>query len=1206
MSGVSHRMVPQGRVVDVTTRLYPARCILFVSALCLSAFPPLSAQQAESQDSEAEPGLEVPGGTLPGQADSGETAPGTASPDEVPQDEEPAPEEPSLFSRTLELDIRTAGYYELVSWVRGLGIEPKGSREELQRLLYDHYGITPPGPEAAPRPGRRAQTITIESASASEYFTLEQTDEQYVRLSGNVRVIIRDFEQDVVHLVKAEEVVFNQTEELVTARGSVEYYLLQEASGRPVTWESFEHNRAAGRSGTSAGESDEYFTGDSITFRIDSWEGAFFQGTTSRERDVEDERLTFYFSGDSIVRTEEDVILMNDGHITSCDVTEPHYRIRARKIWILAPGEWGLTDATLYIGRVPIFYIPFFFYPGDSLFFNPAFGYRDREGYFLQTTTYLIGAKPKADSSFSFLQFEDEDGEEFLTERKGLFLRKTDEKRPAEDRNRYLKLMGDIYSRLGGFIGLDGKFPGTGVLRNLEFAAGIGFSRTLTASLEGNYSPYTEIDGELVSDWNSSRLFGLELPFRYGFSGTVDLSGSRYSLQGRFALYSDRVFQRDFRDRAEDIDWGILFGMEEEEGTAGGVSQVSSYTWQLSGSYRPNIGSLSPWVSTLSLSNFRTELSWNSKAVSDPEHEIPAASPERFFFYPESLTYPSYGISMRGTIVSIGGTSPASSARADDESEAPGSGLKLPWETVTGETGEAEEDAQASGAEANRTPGTFRIPSLRTDASLARQAEPFTFDLNYSLNHSLGNRGKLDTDSWLTPDDIDFTLQYSALETSNTLNLSFSSKVYQDLFSASGGVSLTGVYRTRYNADPAWLDENPDQWDRDRESDYRSSYLDAPATFDLSYAPLLTVERLASSRITYALGMKAFSRRFVEVTDDEPVYTDTFFGWGEDGVWDEGSVSRHSLSFKLGAELLEKTQSLTVSSTLPPLDQKYTGTLSLAAWKLTGSLQAGIEEDPDTGEWNGTPISIRAAFTPFTSVSLSSSLGYDPELDGGNWNSFETRLILWDLNATFTMRRMIPYRLEGRTWVQEGEPALIPSTLLVSYRDSFESDPFWKNRITFSLAPDLSWSTNFSRFTDSTLSFRLTASLDISEFLELEISSLSQNNAMFLYIPGYAERLGVPGGRRSLVLDLLKSFNFFNIEDRFESAFKIRQLSVSAVHHLHDWDLTFSYAGSPQRISGNDGTFTYEWNDRFSIFLQWKPIPEVKSDIRVENDELTI
>lgn len=1147
-------------------RLYSARCILFVSVLCLSVFPPVFAQQTGSQTGER------------------------------------TPEEPSLFSRTLELDIRTAGYYELVAWLRGLGIEPKGSRDQLQRLLYQHYGITPPAPEAAPQPGRQAQTITIESASASEYFTLEQTDEQYVRLSGNVKVIIRDFEQNVVHLVKAEEMVFNQTEELVTARGGVEYYLLQEASGKPITWESFERDRAAGRSGTGSGE--EYFSGESITFRIDSWEGAFFQGTTSRERNVEDERLTFYFSGNSIVRTEEDVILMNDGHITSCDATEPHYRVRARKIWILAPGEWGLTDATLYVGRVPVFYIPFFFYPGDSLFFNPAFGYRDREGYFLQTTTYLIGTKPKTESSFSFLQFEDEDGEEYLTERKGLFLRKTDEKRPAEGRNRYLKLMGDIYSRLGGFIGLDGKFPGTGTVRNLEFTAGIGFSRTLTATISGNYSPYTEIDGKLKSDWNSSRLFGLKLPFRYGLSGSIDLSGGRYSLQGRFSLYSDRAFTRDFRDRAEDIDWGILFGMEEEE-PGGGVSEISSYTWQLSGSW-PNIGTLTPWVSSLSLSNFRTELVWNSKAVSDPDHQIPTASPERFFFYPESLTYPSYGISMRGTLISIGGSATAAPARNGETAEAPGSGLRLPWETGAAEPGDTADTAQPADNTAVPPADTFRLPTLRRDASLSRRPDPFSFNLNYSLNHSLGNRGEFDSVSWRTPDDIDFALRYSALQTSNTLSVTFNTKLYQDLFSASGGVTLTGAYRTRYNADPRWLDENPAQWERDRESDYRSSYLDAPATLDLTYAPLLTVERLASSRITYSLGVQAFSRRFVEVRDGTPVYTDTIFGWGDDEQWDERSITRHSLSFKLGAALLDKTQSLTVSSTLPPRDQRYTGTLSLAAWKLTGTLSAGIEEDSETGGWKRTPIGFDSTFTPFTSVSLSSSLDYDPELDGGNWTAFETALKLWDLNATFMMRRMVPYRLDGRTWVQEGDPAFIPSALQVSYRKSFVSDPLWKNRITFSLEPNLSWRMNFSRFTDSTLSFRLTAKLAISEFLDLELSSLSQNNAMFLYIPGYAEQLGVPGGRRSLVLDLLKSFNFFNIEHRFESAFKIRQLSITAVHHLHDWDLSFSYTGAPQRIAGNDGTFTYEWNDRFSIFLQWKPIPEVKSDIRYENDELTI
>ena len=51
------------------------------------------------------------------------------------------------------------------------------------------------------------------------------------------------------------------------------------------------------------------------------------------------------------------------------------------------------------------------------------------------------------------------------------------------------------------------------------------------------------------------------------------------------------------------------------------------------------------------------------------------------------------------------------------------------------------------------------------------------------------------------------------------------------------------------------------------------------------------------------------------------------------------------------------------------------------------------------------------------------------------------------------------------------------------------------------------------------------------------------------------------------VVDLARSFNFFNPADRYTSAFKIRSLSLKAVHHLHDWDLSFEYTGAPKLVT---------------------------------------
>jgi hypothetical protein len=84
--------------------------------------------------------------------------------------------------------------------------------------------------------------------------------------------------------------------------------------------------------------------------------------------------------------------------------------------------------------------------------------------------------------------------------------------------------------------------------------------------------------------------------------------------------------------------------------------------------------------------------------------------------------------------------------------------------------------------------------------------------------------------------------------------------------------------------------------------------------------------------------------------------------------------------------------------------------------------------------------------------------------------------------------------------------------------------------------------------------------------------------------------------RVSFLEDLLKSFNFFNKQDRYESSFKLKSIVVDMVHHMHDWDLTLRYEGKPllETLAGKP---VYTWSDSFSILLQWTPIPEMRSNL---------
>ena len=309
----------------------------------------------------------------------------------------------SLYLRTLAKDIGTADYYELLAWCQRLDLDDTGDRASLQSRLYRHYSVSP-DLKTKDKPKKR---IVIQSASHTEYFTIEEIDEDYIVLQGDVIVEFIDEEENVAHTIRAQRITINQTQNLLTATGDIRYTLKR------------------------GDEPAEEFKSRRFSFNMENWDGVFIQGEGKTEREVEPEEwITFTYFGESITRLENDTVILENGTLTSSENTrEPYWYIRASKIYVLAPGEWAIQDAVLHVGRVPMFYIPYFFKPGDELFFHPALGYRNREGNFVQTTTYLVGRKQETGGSLSFLRVTEAETEQYEQVIKGLYLRTRKTKR---------------------------------------------------------------------------------------------------------------------------------------------------------------------------------------------------------------------------------------------------------------------------------------------------------------------------------------------------------------------------------------------------------------------------------------------------------------------------------------------------------------------------------------------------------------------------------------------------------------------------------------------------------------------------------------------------------------------------------------------------------------------------------------------------------
>lgn len=1070
---------------------------------------------------------------------------------------------------TIPEDIRTASFYELSLWLERLGLSTRGARREFERRLFGHYGLEYTEPEA----GEGGREIVIESALESSYFELDEIDQRYVRLRGGVVLRMEDRDEGVIHTIAAEELVFNRETEAITARGSIEYVI-------------------------DRGTSSERFTGEQLTVYLDDWEGVFLEGTSRREREIRGRDLEFRYSGAYITRSPDDVVTLEDGVITSSQGEPPYYRIRAQKIWVLGPGEWGLQGASLYVGRVPLLYLPFFFRPGDRLFFNPVVGVKNREGAFLQTTTYLVGRKDPEQSQISVLQLAETAGEGVPREIDGLFLRPVgnpDEAEPPSENT--LKLLGDVYTTLGAYIGLDADFADLGFAETLQAALGVGVSKNIYNRGGLLYTDrYIEPDGSTSVGWNSTQLGETSLPFRYNSSLTWTLDRDPFTVDTTFEWFSDPFVLQDFGDRSEAMDWLSLVDPEQQAETQTDIEQ-DELTWSAVTGFRPDVPGLEPYVERLDIDRLELSARWLSRDIEDTDltDRVLTAdrSPESQFYFPESLVLPSISVTAAGTLAEgeVGtGTDGNGGDAGDDGDEGSGNGetgaeeapdLRPPW--TAGGDGAAPGDARDGEAP--------RPPEIRGDLEGIVTRTPMSYSLDYTFRPTLRIDNEYLDREWDTPGDVDFAYEYSTLTTNNALTGNYRLGFYDRLFEVDGTLRTTGRYRELYNewdpADPAIETLRTDSFD----------YSELTVGNDLTVRAYPVQDNLyvGNSNLSYTLDATYFRRGYDGLDRfDDPVYRNYFFDWTTE------YVSSHNVAGDLRVDYWNATQSLRVVGNLPPIDNRYDGTLNLVTGPLTSQLQTSALREGAT--WVYEPLRITETLSFFDDeLSLRERLVYDIEED--RVNSTVTNLELWWLTADYRAEYTTGYEFDDaqNTFLETEDETLRPVEAAVGLDVDYETDPFWKRRVTVGVGLNSDLRMDLQRFTQSSLDVEFSFTAGVYEFLDLSISSTSSNALVYRYVPSLADRVGVEP--KNGFADLARSFNFFNLEDRRESDFNLKRVDVEATHYLGDWVLSFEYAGIPERVEGDDGRDRFEWRREFAIFLEWLPIPELNTDIQINDDE---
>jgi lipopolysaccharide assembly outer membrane protein LptD (OstA) len=1082
-------------------------------------------------------------------------APAPATAQTAPPQPQPAQGSPDeAAASTLSQDISTAGYYELVAWCQQLGLDDAGSRHDLQQRLANHFAVSLPAVTAAPK-----RTITVRGARESEYYTQSDVNEKYVLLRGDVNIEVRDEKDGTLQAIKADTVTYNQTRGKVSAQGGVSYSL------------------------TRGGQTDT-FTGQSLDFDLESSEAVFYDGSTRRAIKRAGTDVPYSFKGQTITRFSNDTVILQNGSFTSSSTPDdPLYQVRASTVWLLAPSEWAIQNVLLMVGRVPIFYLPAFFWPGDDFFFNPNFGFRSREGSFLQTTTYLFGRKPKQDSPLSFLQIADSGDTGYSLEPHGMFLRKVPGSAAGPADTRSLKLLVDAYTRLGVFTGLAGDFSPLATFRT-----GIGVSRTIFPTtafgypydLYQTYTPFwVEPDGTLPSYWNSSSLFGLVVPFRLGLEGSLLMSGDIYSLKAGFQYFSDPSFTSDFYNRSEANMLSTL--LSQQTTTLSTPAKQANLSWDLAGTldFTKLVGL--PFVQTLSIPNINLKVTWLSKdgpflnpfstQPTDPQDYDPG----RTFYYPSSITAPNLSLSAAGDVLSLSTSTTAAPAASGGKTDAnpsaapaadPGKGLRVP-------SAPGAERPQAS-PQAARIP--FREPAQQADVQQAQNAGASSLKVSYQVQPRATFEHTFDTTNWVKKEDVDYSIRYRTFEVGGSGSVTAAASFLDRLADMSLGLSTDGLWRTRF--DPSALELASADWQSQLLRDMQQDRIALRSSLQGTLRPFPAIPALSSSNIQYRLGVRLYQVSLAGIDPLNPVFVSA----GPD--WTTSTITENSLqsTFILGTSWTSDTLALTVL--LPPQIPSLTGRLDVGVAPFKGTIQGGFSQ-PSTFFFQ--PLIVSGT------LDFGSGFGASEEVQLDIANALiaksTSQLNLGNLSASIVAQESGALSL------------LLPSTLKIGYESGGTPLWFWKDRVKLDLSIKSHWNMNLQNYLDNLFDFNLGINLTIFKFLDLSVSSVSTNSKTYRYFPALAAAEGETWVNP--LSDLLESFNFFDtrasaFNDRVRSAFKIRTLSVKAVQHFPDWDLSFQYQGSPQlRRDPADNVLKFMWTPSFSIQVQWIAVSEAKSAV---------
>lgn len=1036
-------------------------------------------------------------------------------------------------------------------------------------------------------------TVTILNALKTSNVKDKEKDEDLILFEGLVKISVEKGQTKTI--ISADRISYSRKHEMLYAEGN-------------VNMEQTDKSGSVSNIGAT-----------SVLFNTSTLEGIFDEG-----RIVQAETNSINLpSGSTLVvgsevfaRNHSGTIAFKNGELTFCNDKHPHWKIRATRIWLLPGNEFAFFNAVLWLDNIPVLYLPAFYYPKDELLFNPVFGFKNRNGFYIQTTTYLYGRKPlepENSSAGSATTASDDDMSKYFNfikptklmdqERQGLILHNLDTVYTGSTSD-YLKIMADWYSNLGFATGFEGSYKPKKIFNQLEGGVLLGFGNTVFQSANA-YNVYLPFDSAGDSHYEKSNFMGMELPFRYRANLKLGIS-TPVNLTLSMPIYSDPFFNYDYGDRSETMDWFsyLLNNPVAENSTITeqqklDSAEITSFTWDLSGNYSLKIPEvLKPYVESVSISSFNSAVVFSSKLVDSPY--LPSYDPsgrftaQRKFFFPSQVTPLKTSLSINGSLISLGSTKTSSKS------------VSYPVELIPPEelSPEKKEDAEKKEEEKKEEKETSGFDFEKEGLAIidfspdsVSSINDFKYDLNYSINPEFvsqlnyAHQG-LNKGSDFKWDRIQSSYIYVKVPVKFKDNLS----VKNNFFTMNNTLDFTPVYQTHpyISTDTTTGGYQDSEIKSMKKADYTSSMMEVLNTNSLSIKPFTFYPNFKDTNITYNTSVKLLRTKFIGDADNPKWDTLTV------DFNDEESITQHSLDLTLAANELggDFKQSLTITSTLPPQVSKYYGTLKFEFPYVTLTGEAGVSQVSKTDSTWKKEL-LRQGFTfNFFNSKLNFTESYNYDVENSHPDSLKLALSYEGLQVSYLMQYTNPFDFTSTGWVQDtSTQEFLPKSASIAYTLPAKNFKAWKNRISVAPTLDTSLSIDFIRPTNSYFIFTPGITFRINKFLDISFSATSRNDVLYRYVQS---ALGHPGripGEENIFKDLANSFRFDDESLRKASGFKLKSLNFAITHDLHDWDLKCEFKIEPRLITPTTGMQYYDFSPYFTLSVVWRPMESMKTEI---------